>query len=155
MAKKKFLFYPSVRTSWLLLTSFFVFDNFVSYWAVVYKNGKEANFLIASLVEKYPLLYFLCIPAEVIMIYIILVIVRSVFLRFFSRFGFRSNDVTRVVLASVVVYWPLGVSPPNLFFLLGHRMSLHTIGTLLVLGFVVGLVYGVIMLCKIRLNNLQ
>ena len=56
------------KLSWILLTSFFVFDNFVSYWAVVYRGGREANLVIAWLVEKYPVLYFVCIPAQIVII---------------------------------------------------------------------------------------
>ena len=96
------------KLSWILLTSFFIFDNFVSYWAVVYRGGREANLAIAWLVEKYPLLYFVCIPAQVVIIYFIV--------KWLTRFA-----AEKVILTALVIYWPISNSSMNLAFLLGHR----------------------------------
>jgi hypothetical protein len=65
------------KVSWILLTAYFVFDNVVSYVAVTRMGGREANLVIAPLVETYPLMYFLCIPAELIGAYLIVLLLRK------------------------------------------------------------------------------
>lgn len=110
----------SKKTSWILLTLLFVFDNLLSYWAIVYRGAHEANLSIAWLVEKYPLLYFLCIPLTLILIYVLdkffVMLVKKIFKKV------KEEVAERVILASIVFYWAIGNSSFNLFYLLGWHL---------------------------------
>ena len=64
MRVKKFPLLLSQKTSWIVLLLLFTFDDVFSYFAVTRMGGHEANKLIAFAVEKYPLLYALCLPAR-------------------------------------------------------------------------------------------
>ncbi len=117
------------KVSWTLLTLYFVFDNVVSYIAITRMGGREANLVIAPLVEIYPLLYFLCIPAELIGAYVIVSLLR------------KWID-EKIVLTAAVIYWPIANSSLNLAFILGYRHLGYLWGTLTAIGFAVALTYG-------------
>ena len=119
----------SKKLSWLLLTSFFIFDNFVSFWAVVYRGGREANLVIAWLVEKYPVLYFVCIPAQIVIIYFIV--------KWLTRFA-----AEKIILTALVIYWPIANSSMNLAFLLGHRQPGRNWLILTVVGIIFAVIYA-------------
>lgn len=121
------------KVSWILLTVYFIFDNVVSYWAVTRMGGRELNWIIAPFVEKYPLLYFLCTPAELIGAYIIVSLLR------------KWID-EKIILTAAVIYWPIANSSLNLLFLLGFRGQGNLWGPLTALGYVVALSYGLLSL---------
>lgn len=117
------------RLSWTLLTLFFIFDNFVSYYAVTYHGGREANLAIAWLVEKYPLLYFVCIPGQIVIIYFIV--------KWLTRFASE-----KVILTALVIYWPIANSSMNLTFILGHRQPAKNWLMFTAVGVLLAVVYA-------------
>lgn len=119
------------KLSWFLLTSFFVFDNVVSYLAVTRWGGREANLAIAWLVEKYPLLYFVCIPAQVVIIYYIV--------KFLTRFF-----AEKIILTALVIYWPIANSFMNLAFILGHRQPQKVWLILSAVGILLAVIYALL-----------
>lgn len=118
------------KVSWTLLTAYFFFDNVVSYVAVTRMGGREANLLIAPWVETYPLLYFLCIPAELVGAYCIVSLLR------------KWID-EKIILTAAVIYWPIANSSLNLLFVLGFRHLGYLCGTFTLVGFLVALSYGI------------
>lgn len=122
------MFLPK-KISWILLNLYFIFDNVVSYVAVTRMGGREANLVIAPLMETYPFLYFLCIPAELIGAYLIVSLLR----RWINE---------KIVLTAAVIYWPIANSSLNLLFLLGFRHVGYLWGTFTLIGFAVALTYG-------------
>lgn len=117
------------KVSWLLLTLFFIFDNVVSYLAVTRMGGRELNTIIAPLVETYPFLYFLCIPAELIGAYLLVLLLR------------KWID-EKIVLTAAVIYWPIANSSLNLLFLLGFRHMGYLWPPLTAVGLAVALTYS-------------
>jgi hypothetical protein len=113
----------SKKTSWVLLVSLFIFDNIVSYWAVVYQNAREANLAIAWLVEKYPLLYFLCIPATIFLVYIIYSVLSLLAGRLFK--DAEKRMIQKVVLTTIVFYWAIGNSSFNAIYLIGYKQPAY------------------------------
>lgn len=109
----------SKKISWFLLTSLFTFDAVISYWAVVYRNAHEADPVIKVMVEKYPLLYFLTIPVLVIMMCLIYKGLCRLANKIFSGAG--KENVQKVILTALVMYWILGNSSINFLFLFGLR----------------------------------
>lgn len=109
----------SKKISWFLLTSLFAFDAILSYWAVVYRSAHEANPVIKTIVETYPLLYFLTIPALVLIMYLIYrglsLLAHKIFLQA------SQGTIERVILTALVLYWILGNSSINFLFLIGLR----------------------------------
>jgi hypothetical protein len=126
------MFLPK-KVSWTLLTLYFVFDNVVSYIAVTRMGGREVNTVIAPLVETYPLLYFLCVPAELIGAYFVVSLLR------------RWID-EKIVLTAAAIYWPIANSSLNLLFLLGFRHLGYLWGMFTLIGFAVALIYGLLSL---------
>lgn len=122
------MFLPK-KISWILLNLYFIFDNVVSYVAVTRMGGREANLVIAPLMETYPFLYFLCIPAELIGAYLIVSLLR----RWINE---------KIVLTAAVIYWLIANSSLNLLFLLGFRHVGYLWGTFTLIGFAVALTYG-------------
>lgn len=120
------------KVSWILLSLYFIFDNVVSYVAITRMGGREANLVIAPFVETYPLLYFLCIPAEIIGIYLIVLLLRKVVT--------QVNE--KIILTSIVIFWPIANSSLNLMFILGFRHLGYLWGPFTAVGFVVALIYG-------------
>lgn len=117
------------KISWILLTVYFVFDNIVSYWAVTRMGGRELNWVIAPLVEKYPLLYFLCIPAELIGAYVIVSFLR------------KWID-EKIILTAAAIYWPIANSSLNLLFLIGFRGMGYLWGKITGIGLIIALSYS-------------
>lgn len=115
------LFLPSKKISWALLTLLFTFDNFLSYFAISYFGGREANLAIAYWVEKYPLLYFLCIPLTIFIMYIIFRILLKIALWIFKKREVKKVLIERIILGSMVIYWAVANSSLNIAFLIGHR----------------------------------
>lgn len=134
------------RTSWLLLTSLFVFDNIVSYFAIARWGGHEGNLIIAPLVEKYPLLYFLAIPVTLAIMLAIVRVILVVSMYILRTWKVNRGVIERIVLTSVVIYWAVGNSSMNLFFLIGHRQKLYVWGLTSLMGVLLGFVYGLIAL---------
>jgi len=130
------MFLPK-KVSWILLTLYFVFDNVVSYVAVTRMGGREANLVIAPLVETYPLLYFLCIPAELIGAYLIVALLR------------KWID-EKIILTAAVIYWPIANSSLNLLFLLGFRGQGYLWGASTTIGIAVALLYVLLSLYLVR-----
>lgn len=144
---------PGKKTSWVLLTSLFVFDNVVSYFAITKWGGREGNMAIAYWVENYPWLYFLCIPATVIIMVVIVQMIKAaarIALR--DKFG---NDklLERVILAALVVYWSIANSFMNLSFLLGRRLPGTVWPVMQLAGLIASSVYVVMVLKHNRYTN--
>jgi len=134
----------SKKVAWGFLTGFFVFDSVVSYWAVVYKGGHEANLIIAPLVEKFPLLYFLCIPAEIIICFgIVWVLAKAASVLLKSR-ELKKDIIKRITLTSLVIYWAVANSSMNLAFLLGFRLPMESWVVTSFIGLAMALVYAAI-----------
>ena len=135
------------KVSWILLTLYFVFDNVVSYIAVMRMGGREVNLVIAPLVETYPFLYFLCIPAEIIVIYLIVLLLREATAFVMRHWKFYDKAVTeRIILTSIVIFWPIANSSLNLMFLFGFRGQGYLWVTFTAIGFAVALTYGLLSL---------
>ncbi len=116
------------KVSWILLTLYFIFDSVVSYIAVTRMGGRELNSVIAPLVEKYPLLYFLCVPAELVGAYLIVLLLRKLI-------------DEKIILTAAAIYWPIANSSMNVLFLLGFRHMGYLWGPLTVVGLIVSLGY--------------
>lgn len=136
---------PSKKTSWTLLILLFIFDNFFSYHAITNLNGREANLAIAALVETYPWLYFLCIPATILIMAVIVLVIKKICMVILKE-RVAEDILERIILGSLVIYWAIGNSSLNLAFLLGHRQSIQVWGVATVVGVISGLVYGLAML---------
>src|SRR3989344_6076058 len=107
----------SKKLSWRLLFLFFTFDNFFSYYAITRLGGREANWTIAPLVEKYPLLYFLCIPALILIMFLIVKLL-VLGLSYISTFKYKSKEsVEKAILSSMVIYWIIANSSLNIAFM--------------------------------------
>lgn len=131
------------KVSWILLSLYFIFDNVVSYIAITRMGGREANLVIAPWVETYPLLYFLAVPAEIIGIYLIVLVLREITAAVMRHWKFYDKAIIeRIILTSIVIFWPIANSSLNLLFLLGFRHRGYLWGTFTLIGFVVALTYG-------------
>jgi len=141
---------PTKKGSWMLLTALFVFDNIVSYWAITRWDGREGNMAIAYWVEAYPWLYFLAIPATVIiMVVIVWMIGVAVVIVLRNRFGDK-KFLERIILAALVIYWAFANSFMNLSFLLGRRLPGTLWPVMQLLGLLVSCVYAVAILRSSR-----
>lgn len=110
-------------------------------------GGREANLVIAPWVETYPLLYFLCIPAEIIGIYLIVLLFREATAFVMRHWKFHDKAVIeRIILTAIVIFWPIANSSLNLLFLLGFHHLGYLWGPLTAVGFVVALSYGFLFL---------
>jgi hypothetical protein len=136
----------SKKLSWFLLISLFTFDAVFSYWAVVYKNAHEANPAIKSIVEAYPLLYFLTVPALIPTMYLIY---KGLFLLANKLFTNVEKVIKeKVVLTALVFYWLLGNSSVNFLFLFGHRQPAYVWYLTATLAIIPALIYSVTILRK-------
>lgn len=144
------LYLPLINISWILFLSLIAFDNFVSYWAVKYRSAKEMNLLIAPIVEKYPISYFILIPILMVIMYGVVNLV--------TRFASKTKELShiskklirRLVINSLVIYWAIGNSSLNLLFILGYRQPpISWIYTTIIAVIVVG-VYITLMLKSLR-----
>jgi hypothetical protein len=138
------------KISWILLTFFITFDGVVSYWAVKFMHGKEADLLIAPWVEKYPILYFPIIPILCLTMFIIVKMIKNIAVRILKKWRFTDEHmIERIVLTATVIYWAIGNSSGNLIFLLGLRISaIWLVTTLLALP--ITLAYVVYALFQMR-----
>ncbi len=134
------------KLSWIILTSFFVFDDIVSYWAIAYRHAHEANPIIASTVEKYPLLYFLCIPGIIIIMYLLSKIIINFTQRIFK--SINNNTIEKVVLTTLVFYWAIANSSINFLFLIGHKQSSQTWYFLAIVTILPAIIYTLFVLIK-------
>jgi len=115
----------SKKTAWIILISLFVFDNFFSYYAITRLDGREANLAIAQIVETYPVLYFVCIPLTILIMYGLMLFFRKLFLGVFTKYQIKDISVqSRIILTAFVIYWAIGNSLMNFIFLLGRRLSI-------------------------------
>ena len=136
----------SKKLSWFLLISLFTFDAVFSYWAVVYRNAHEANPAIKSIVEAYPLLYFVTVPALILIMFLI-----GRGLEFLAHKLFTKVDkeiIEKVVLTALVIYWILGNSSVNFMFLFGHRQPAYVWYTTAILATIPASIYSVLTLRK-------
>lgn len=135
------------KASWALLTLYFIFDNVASYWAITRMGGRELNLVIAPLVETYPFLYFLCIPAQIIAIYLIALFLREVVVAMTRHWKFFDKTIIeRIILASIAIYWPIANSSLNVMFIFGFRGQGYLWGTSTSIGITVALGYGLLSL---------
>lgn len=134
------------KVSWILLTLLFIFDNVVSYYGVKYLNGREGNLLIAPLVEKYPELYFLCIPLTIVIMIIIAKVLKIVAIKILKKWKFNEKLIEQIILSAMVIYWAIANSSWNFIFLLGVRVPIHIFNflwpILIFAGLSLGLIYG-------------
>lgn len=144
----KKIFIPSKKDSWIILIYFFIFDNLVSYFAITKLNGREANLFVAPFVEKYPLLYFLCIPATVLIIFVIVKLITKIAAKLLKKLGIEEKILEKITLFSVVVYWAVGNSLPNLLFLLGFRLSFQTVWLINNLALLPAILYALYSILK-------
>lgn len=112
--------YLSRSASFIFLFLLFTFDAVVSYWGVVYKEGREVNLLIAYLVEKYPPLYFVTIPLLIIFAIVFTQIVTRMASYFIKKVNI--GTLNRIINTALVLYWFVGNSSTNLIFLAGYRV---------------------------------
>jgi hypothetical protein len=137
------------KTSWLLLLSFFTFDAVVSYWAITLMSGREANLLIASYVETYPLLYFLCVPALFAIMWGFVFLLREALVQALGeRRPEKKAVIEKIILTSIVIFWPVANSWMNMAFLLGFRQPAYMWGILTPIGLAIALGYGLLTLYK-------
>jgi hypothetical protein len=149
ISNTKFKFLLTKNVSWILLAILFIFDSVVSYWAVVYRHGKEVDLLVAPLVEKYPILYFPIIPVLFIIIFIIEKIITYITINIFQKWKFSEYDIIeRIILEAIVIYWTVGNSSGNLIFLLGFRVRYIWMMTTLI-ALPITLVYALFMTFQI------
>lgn len=114
------------KTSWLLLAILFTFDNIISYWAIAYKGGHEGNLLIAGVVEKYPLLYFLCIPLTLVIMLGIAWLIEKTATFILKKLNIKNlSDLRKIIVGAMVVYWVIANSSINAVFLTGYRIEIE------------------------------
>lgn len=136
----------SKKLSWFILIFLFTFDAVFSYWAVVYRNAQEANPAIKSVVEAYPLLYFLTIPALIPIMYLIY---KGLFLLASKLFKKVDKEIVeKVVLTALVFYWILGNSSINFLFLIGHIQPAYVWYLTATLAIIPAVVYSLLVLKK-------
>lgn len=114
------------KVAWLILIAFFIFDNIWSYLGVSYYGLREANKSIAWLVEAYPILYFFCIPLQIILIVWIkrgLVFLEQ---KYLGEKRFSVTFLSRATLTTLVIYWALANSSINLLSLLFGHLPAHS-----------------------------
>jgi hypothetical protein len=136
----------SKKISWFFLTSLFTFDAVVSYWAVVYRSAHEANPAIKVIVETYPLLYFLTIPALVLIMYLVYKGLCRLANKIYSGAG--KEKIEKVILNALVMYWILGNSSINFLFLIGFRQPAPVWYLTTTLALIPASVYSYILLRK-------
>ncbi|HUD20430.1 MAG TPA: hypothetical protein VMR81_08370 [Patescibacteria group bacterium] len=147
------MFLPK-KVSWMLLTGFVTFDSVVSYIAISRMGAKEADLLIAPFVEKYPLLYFPCIPLELIIIYLIVLTLRTITLAVTRHWKHFDKDVIEhIILTATVIFWSIANSLLNLLFILGYRLHGNIWGRLSLIGFIVAFSYGLLSLYLVSRNK--
>ena len=132
--------YFSKKVSWILLTLYFIFDNVVSYWAITWMGGREANLVISHWVEIYPLLYFLCIPAELLGAYGTVWVLR----RWIKE---------EIILTAAAIYWPIANSSINFIFVLGFHNMGYLWGPFTAVALVIVLIYGLLSLYIVGNKN--
>lgn len=135
------------KVSWILLTIYFIFDNVVSYVGITRMSGRELNAWLAPFVEPHLLLYFLCIPAQILMIYITMLVLREVTAKVLRRKKIDKNILEKIILTSIVIFWPIANSSLNFAFILGYRKLGYLWGSLTLVGLVAALTYGLLSIC--------
>lgn len=131
----------SKKLSWSLLILFFTFDAAYSFYAVSYLGAHEANWVIAPFVEKYPILYFLCIP---LLVFIMLLVVRFlvygvVKLSVFNKVS--KEKIEKYILASLVIYWFVANSSLNIAYIFSFRGQSEVWYLTTLLGLFIGIIY--------------
>ncbi len=135
------------KISWLILILLFIFDNIVSYIAVTQMHGREANHAIAFIVEKYPILYFFCIPGQIIIMYFIVLGLTKLANKLFNKSKTKPGGFKNIILTSMVIYWVIGNSFMNFMFIIGHRLSIPIWYKLSLAGILLALIYFLIASC--------
>jgi len=145
----------SKKTSWLLLVAMYIFDDVFSYYAVTHLGGREANLAIAFMVEKYPLLYFLCIPVQTVIVYFIVLGIKKMAVKVLKKWELKGEEtIERIILTATVFYWAIGNSFMNLSFLLGHRLSGRSAWkTTSLVGIVTAFLYSFIVLYWVKKSS--
>jgi hypothetical protein len=131
------------RASYVFLILFFIFDAVVSYWAITKMGAHEANLLISPFVEKYPILYFVCLLFEIVGLILVVLILKHFVLK---------ESVRKIIFTSFVVYWAFGNSSVNLAYLIGLRNTpLNNWTITSITGFSITLIY--LILAKHKLSE--
>lgn len=137
------------KFTWFSLIFLFIFDNIFSYYAVTQLNGKEANLIIAYWVETYPFLYFLCIPIQIILMYLIITGIVKFTKYLIKRFSMsKENILESILLKSMLIYWLIANSSMNFAFLIGHRLSIPIWYLLTIIGVCCAIFYYFVMIYK-------
>jgi hypothetical protein len=141
----------SKKLSWFFLISLFTFDAVFSYWAVVFRGAHESNPAIKTIVEAYPMLYFITIPGLVLIMYPIYKGLSLFTNKLFKKVN--KEIIEKVILTALVFYWILGNSSVNFLFLIGHRQPAHVWYLTTTLAVVPALTYSLIFLRKQSLTK--
>jgi hypothetical protein len=137
---------PKKSISWFFLISFFIFDNFFSYYAILFLGGREANLLIAKYVEKYPLLYFVAIPVTILIVYFIYYVMQFI-ARFFLNNKLDKVTIQKIVMATISLYWLTANSSVNIVYLLGFRIK-GLWNKTMIAGLLISIIYAALMTRK-------
>ncbi len=140
----------SKKLSWAFLVSFFTYDAVYSYYAITRLGAKEANWTIAPLVEKYPLLYFLCIPALILIMFIVVKLLVLGLTKISIFKNINKERMEKAILGSMVIYWIIANSSLNIAFMFGIRGLGRVWYLTTLLGIFLGLIYFAMMLKKIE-----
>lgn len=130
----------SKRLAWIILVCLFIFDSTVSYIAITRMQGREANLAIAYLVERFPWLYFIYLPAQVLIVYLIYIGLTKLE-RVLIKSKLRREQTEKVILTAMVIYWLIGNSAMNLSFVLGKRLTIPNWYLLSIFGLLTGICY--------------
>lgn len=139
-------------TSWKILSIFFLFDAFSSYYAVKYMHGNEGNPFIAPYVEENPLLFFPIMMIGFFLTYLIYFILRTIFFIFLKRFGFTIVSIEKITLSSIVIFYFSSVVVNNSIFLMGIQRPWLVI-TSMIIGLLLASLYTLIMIFTSRKNS--
>lgn len=135
------------KASWTILILFFIYDNLFSYYAITRLGGHEVNHLISRFVEKYPLLYFLCIPGTILIAVPIVWALKQIAVKILKRFEFTDTKIIeRIVLNSLVIYWAIANSFVNVTFMLGYRLPHRTWGITSIVGSLTASLYALLII---------
>lgn len=118
-------------------------------------HGREADLLIAPYVEKYPLLYFPTVLANIFLMLLLSKGLLFIAEKAFRYWGIDRTVIERIILATITLYWAVGNSSGNLLFLLGFRVSNVWLKTTLVaipitLAYVLLMLYQTTRLKKVK-----
>lgn len=130
------------KTSLFILFLLFTFDNIWSYIAVSKFGLKELNLVIAPLVERYPWLYFLCIPLQIIMIFAIGKAISFLAFHVLKK-RFTRKVLEEITFFSLCIYWAIANSLVNFLAIFFHHLPAITWGICTVIGVALAVGYAI------------